>query len=115
MRASDLDDALSSPARIAIMAALLPGQALSFTVLKRATGLADGNLHVQARKLAAAECLIIRKQPHGKRTRTTFCITDLGGLRFRRYVGELQAVLAREDLGIEPTPAGRRSDDAQVW
>ena len=68
MRASDLDDTLSSPARIAIMAALVPGQALSFTVLKRATGLADGNLHVQARKLAAAECLIIRKQPHqGKR------------------------------------------------
>ena len=61
MRAGDLDDNLAAPARLAVMASLYPGAPLSFRALKLATGLADGNLHVQTRHLAEAGYVTIRK------------------------------------------------------
>ncbi|MBM4118765.1 transcriptional regulator, partial [bacterium] len=48
----DFDETLSSAARMGIVAALITGEPVAFTDLKQRTGLADGNLHVQTRKLA---------------------------------------------------------------
>ncbi len=45
------DKHFTSPARLAIIASLASGEPRSFTELKEETGLADGNLHVQTRKL----------------------------------------------------------------
>ncbi|MBT3317208.1 transcriptional regulator, partial [bacterium] len=40
------NEIICSPGRLAVIATLIPGDQVSFTALKRATGLADGNLHV---------------------------------------------------------------------
>ena len=46
------DEMISAPCRLGILATLVPGDPISFTEMKAATSLSDGNLHVQTRKLA---------------------------------------------------------------
>lgn len=115
MRVDDLDEILVSPARLAALASLADGRWHTFMDLKRATGLADGNLHVQAGKLADAGYLTRRQEPHGRRTRTSFRITEEGLLRLRLLARSLQAVLERGEGVIRPRPARGRRDDARIW
>jgi DNA-binding MarR family transcriptional regulator len=115
MRASDLDDHLGAAARLAVVATLYPGAPLSFRALKGETGLADGNLHVQTRRLAEAGYLTITKVPQGRRTQTTFRITEEGGLKFRLYAQRLASVVAGDQTAIIPQPARERYDRSRVW
>ena len=41
------DEMISAPCRLGILATLIPGQPITFTEMKAATSLSDGNLHVQ--------------------------------------------------------------------
>ncbi len=109
------DEMISSPARLAILATLVPGDAVRFTALKEATGLADGNLHVQTNKLADAGYVEIRKARRGSRRVTEFQLTELGLERFRVHVRRLQEVLDTEVGIFRPTPAAARRDDSEVW
>ena len=111
------DEMISAPCRLGILATLVPGEPISFTEMKAATSLSDGNLHVQTRKLADVGYIDINKVRKGKRSVTEFRITDLGLDRLRLYVMKLQAVLDAE-TGIEsrPAPASTAgSDDSVVW
>jgi len=109
------DEMISSPSRLAILAALVPGAPVCFTEMKAATGMTDGNLHVQTNKLAKAGYLEIRKARHGKRSVTEFHLTEPGLERFQLHVRKLQQVL---DVGKGVTKPLRRServDDSAVW
>lgn len=108
------DPLLASPARLAVLARLLGRRPASFMELRKSTELADGNLHVQTRKLADEGLLHIRKLPQGKRTVTVFQITDAGVLRFERFVRQLQSVLDQEGPD-DAAPSRSRIDGSQVW
>lgn len=109
------DEMITSPARLAIVSTLVPGEPVSFSNLKRATGLADGNLHVQTGKLTAAGYIEARKGRSAGRRVTEFLLTELGLERFRRHVRRLQAVLDTEVGVIRPVPVAERADDSEVW
>jgi DNA-binding transcriptional ArsR family regulator len=109
------DEMISSPARLGILATLVPGKPVSFTGLKAATGLSDGNLHVQTRKLADAGYLEINKSMKGRRSVTQFRITELGRERFRLYVIKLQKILDAEPGAKRPAQRSPRPDDSAVW
>lgn len=111
----EFDATLASPARLAIVAALIHGQPRSFMELRSETGLADGNLHVQTRHLAEAGFVGIRKARQGRRTITTFQLTEEGLARFRRFVRQLQAVLDSESGEIRGTPGGGPGARERVW
>ena len=64
------DEMISAPSRLGILATLVPGDPVSFTEMKSATSLSDGNLHVQTRKLADARYIEILKTRRGRRTVT---------------------------------------------
>ena len=113
--AIQFDDMISSPARLAILSTLVPGEPVSFTNLKGATGLADGNLHVQTGKLIAAGYVEARKARRGARRVTEFLLTELGLERFRRHVRRLQTILDTEVGVIRPVTAAERTDDSEVW
>ena len=113
--AKRFDDMISSPARLAILAYLVPGEPIPFTELKRDTELADGNLHVQTRKLAEAGYIDIRKGRRGRRPVTEYLITELGLERFRQFVRQLEAVLDSESGIIRPVLPSERRDDSEVW
>ena len=109
------DEHLTSPARLTIVACLVPGEALTFTELKRRTGLADGNLHVQTNKLACAGYIEISKRVRGMRSITRFRITELGLESLRFHTRKLQSILAGEAGQIVPRSRSARDDASQVW
>ena len=111
----EFDEHLTSPARLSIIAYLVPGEALTFMELKRQTGLADGNLHVQTRKLEAVGYIRIDQTRRGNRPLTRFRITELGLESLRLHVRKLQSILATESGEIRPRPGSTRVDDSQVW
>ncbi len=113
----NFDRHCTSPARLSILVSLVPGEALSFTELKKGTGLADGNLHVQTRKLIETGYISFRKEQHGKRSVTRFRITATGLLALRLHSRMLQRVLEGGRAAIEPRSRSRDpgSDDSQVW
>ncbi len=111
----EFDEQLTSAARLSLIAALISGAPRTFMDLKRITGLADGNLHVQTRKLADAGYLEIRKVSQGKRSTTRFKISELGVAAFRRHVRSLQTILDSESGVIAPQAHRGEDDDSQVW
>ena len=119
MKVSDLDDTLGIPARLAIVATLARGQRLTFTALGEQTGIADGNLHVQTRKLIDAGYLTAERVKQGGRAATRFELSERGRLSFLEHVRKLQeaaegpfgaARAARDESG----PIGR-DDRSRVW
>lgn len=109
------DENITSPARLAIVACLVSGEARSFTDLKRATGLADGNLHVQTRRLAGAGYVEIIKGQRGGRSWTRFRVTEHGLAALKLYVRKLETILASEGGSIRAARATPRPDKSQVW
>ena len=106
---------ISAPCRLGILATLIPGGPVTFTEMKAATSLSDGNLHVQTRKLSDAGYISINKTARGKRTVTEFRITELGRERLRLHVMKLQQILDAESSADSAPPRARRADDAAVW
>ncbi len=111
----DFDEHLLSPARLAIITCLVPGKALSFTELKADSGLADGNLHVQTRRLGEAGYVEIIKGMRGRRSLTRFRITEKGVASLKLHVRKLQAILATETGVMGPVSRKGPADESQVW
>ena len=129
------DEIISAPCRLGILATLVPGELVSFTEMRAATSLSDGNLHTQTRKLADAGYIEPSKIMKGRRSVTKFRITELGRERLRLYVMTLQKILDAEtgmknagtketgpkETGMKHTEAKRpaqrprQADDSAVW
>jgi DNA-binding transcriptional ArsR family regulator len=118
MKVSALDPLLGTPARLAVMATLADGRDWTFTELREATGLADGNLHVQTAKLAEGGYLRIRKVKRDGRTATCFRAEDEGLEALRRQVEKLQRALDGErpakPAGRKPA-GGKPAGSSRVW
>ena len=110
----NFDEMISAPCRLGILATLVPGAAVSFTEMRAATSLSDGNLHVQTRKLADVGYINISKAMKGKRSVTEFRITELGLEQLRLHVMKLQAVLDAETRVVRSSRS-RKADDSAVW
>jgi DNA-binding MarR family transcriptional regulator len=110
------DEMICSPGRLAILATLMPGVPVSFTEMKAATSLSDGNLHAQTRKLADADYMEISKNMKGRRSVTQFCITELGRERLQLHIKKLQKILDTVAKTRRRTAQrARRPDDSAVW
>ena len=109
------DQMISAPCRLGILATLVPGLPVTFTEMKEATSLSDGNLHVQTRKLSDVGYIDINKTAKGRRTVTEFRITDLGRERLRLHVMKLQQVLDAESGVEESKRRSGQTDDSAVW
>lgn len=119
MKTSELDETLGIPARLAIVATLAGGQRLTFTALGEQTGIADGNLHVQTRKLIDAGYLTAERVKQGARAATRFELTERGRLSFLEHVRRLREAAegpfgSNRAATTESGPAGR-DDRSRVW
>ena len=111
----EFDQMISAPCRLGILATLIPGKPVTFTQMKEATSLSDGNLHVQTRKLADVGYVDISKTTRGRRTVTEFRITDLGRERLRLHVMKLQEILDTGSKASAPAAREPKADDSAVW
>ncbi len=111
----NFDQHCTSAARLSILISLVQQEALTFTELKRVTGLADGNLHVQTRKLVQSGYIGSQKEMRGKRSLTRFWITEPGILALRLHSRLLQRVLDASPTVVESRPSSESGDDSQFW
>lgn len=111
----NFDDQLTSAARLSIIAALIPGEILTFTQLKKVSELADGNLHVQTQKLAEAGYIEALKVKHGKRHLTKFRITQKGLEAVKLHIRKLERILDKRIVVVRPRRPSGQGDGSQVW
>lgn len=111
----DFDRHLTSSARLSIVAALVNNDCLSFTELKARTGLADGNLHIQTKKLEECGYLIKTKGIRKGRPVTFFSLSAEGLTTFELHIRKLQRIL--DARGPVPRPVSRveYQDASRVW
>jgi DNA-binding transcriptional ArsR family regulator len=88
-----IDGAIHSPVRLAIMALLVGGDELEFTLLRDRLSLSDGNLAAHLRKLEEAGYVRCAKSFLGRRPRTAYRIQPRGRAAFDRHVAALEHVV----------------------
>jgi len=91
----ELDPILHERGRLAIVAVLAAAESLTFTDLRDALGMTDGNLSVHLQKLEDKGHLTIHKQFIGRKPRSTCRLTKAGRKAFTRYLDHLQAIVEK--------------------
>jgi len=80
-------------ATLAIVSALAVNPVLSFTELKQALGMSDGNLSVHAQKLEAAGYLSCVKTFEGRVPKTEYSLTPLGRNALNAYLNHMETLI----------------------
>ncbi|RLE34096.1 MAG: hypothetical protein DRJ61_05885 [Acidobacteria bacterium] len=111
----DFDRHLTSSARLSIVSALVNSDQLSFTELKTRTGLADGNLHIQTKKLDEDGYLFKTKAPRGGRSVTFFSLSPAGLTAFELHIRKLQRILDSRVTLPRPVSREEYKDASRVW
>ncbi len=88
-----LDKVIHEKGRMAIMSMLAAAAELSFTELRDALGMTDGNLNTHIRTLQKAGYVAVAKTYHENRPLTTCSLTPAGREAFGAYVGLLEGIV----------------------
>ena len=88
-----LDPILHQAVRTRVVAYLATRGETTFTELKSALGITDGNLEAHMKKLTGANYIRARRESGESRPQTLYDLTAVGRRAFQRYVDALQALL----------------------
>jgi len=90
-----LDDLIHPQARLAIMAYLNGIEGASFTTLRDALDVTDGNLSVHIRRLQEADYIEVNKTFVDRKPNTFVSITQKGQKAFVDYLATLEKLLGK--------------------
>ena len=88
-----LDRVIHEKGRLAIVSMLAASPELSFTELREALGMTDGNLTTHIRTLQEAGYLSVTKSFQNNRPLTTCSLTAAGKKAFSRYINLLEQII----------------------
>ena len=88
-----LDRVIHEKGRLAIMSMLAASPELSFTELRDALSMTDGNITTHIRTLQEAGYLAVAKSYQNKRPLTTCSLTAAGRKAFTEYVNLLERIV----------------------
>ncbi len=97
----DLDPVLHERGRMAIVSVLAAAERLTFTELRDALEMTDGNLSVHLQRLEEKGYVTIDKQFVGRKPQTTCLLTHVGRRAFSSYLDRLEAIV-RQGRGQAP-------------
>lgn len=89
----NLDRVIHEKGRMALMALLAASTELSFTDMRDALNMTDGNLSVHLRTLQEAGYVAVTKRFQDRRPLTTCALTEEGRLAFARYIDLLEQIV----------------------
>ena len=95
----DLDPVLHERGRLAIVSVLAAADQLTFTEVRDALEMTDGNLSVHLQKLEEKGYVAIDKQFVGRRPQTTCRLTRVGRQAFTKYLDRLEAIVRKGRAG----------------
>lgn len=90
-----LDRVIHEKGRLPIVSMLAATPELSFTEIRDALKMTDGNLSVHLRTLQEAGYVAVTKSYQNRRPLTTCALTAAGREAFRHYVDLLEAIVAQ--------------------
>jgi DNA-binding MarR family transcriptional regulator len=88
-----LDRVIHEKGRLTIMSMLAASPELSFTELRDALGMTDGNLTTHIRTLQQAGYLSVTKSFQNNRPLTTCALTGAGRKAFTNYINLLEQII----------------------
>lgn len=88
-----LDRVIHEKGRMAIMSLLAVSPELSFTDMRTALNMTDGNLTTHIRTLQQAGYVAVTKSVQGKRPLTTCALTPRGEKAFKDYINLLEQIV----------------------
>jgi DNA-binding MarR family transcriptional regulator len=88
-----LDRLIHEKGRLAILSMLAASPELSFTELREALGMTDGNLTTHIRTLQQAGYLSVTKSFQNNRPLTTCALTAAGRKAFTHYINLLERIV----------------------
>ena len=89
----EIDRIIHEKGRLAIMSMLAASAELSFTELREALEMTDGNLTTHIRTLQEAGYVSVTKSFHNKRPLTTCALTPQGKKAFSNYINLLERIV----------------------
>ncbi len=93
MDTPSLDPVLHQPVRTRIAAFLAARGESTFTELKKALEITDGNLEAHMKKLLSANYIVRRREQGKGRPQTLYSLSDVGEKAFHAYLNVLQQLL----------------------
>lgn len=88
-----LDRVIHEKGRMAIMSLLAANPELSFTEMREALGMTDGNLSVHLRTLQEAGYIAVTKSFQNRKPLTTCSLTNSGRKAFAEYIDLLEQIV----------------------
>lgn len=92
---SQLNKSFESRIRLGIMSVLMVNDSIDFLTLKEMLDASDGNIASHVSALEKAGYLTVEKKFVGKKTNTTYIITDAGRQAFNQHLDALEKLLKR--------------------
>lgn len=92
---ADLNKLFDSRIRLGVMSILVVNQSVSFNDLKQMLELTDGNLASHLNTLEQAEFIVVHKGFIGRKTSTTYSITELGKQVFKSHLDALEKMIKK--------------------
>jgi DNA-binding MarR family transcriptional regulator len=92
---SHLDTLVHQPKRLSILAALEPHGELNFPMLRRITGVTEGNLSTHLLRLEEAGLVKLQKRFVERKPETTAALTDEGRAAIEGYLEQTESILSR--------------------
>jgi DNA-binding MarR family transcriptional regulator len=88
-----LNKAFESRIRLGIMSALMVNDAIDFLELRELLDITDGNLASHISALEKLDYLAVKKEFIGKKTRTSYMVTNLGRKEFNHHLNGLEKLV----------------------
>ena len=88
-----LNKIFDSRIRLGVMSVLIVNEHIIFNELKQLLELTDGNLASHLSTLEQAQYIRVQKAFIGKKTNTTYSITDLGKQAFKAHLDALEKMI----------------------
>ncbi|WP_316809807.1 transcriptional regulator [Pedobacter heparinus] len=88
-----LNKIFDSRIRLGVMSVLIVNESVSFNELKQLLELTDGNLASHLNTLEQAQYLKVQKSFIGKKTNTTYTLTEPGRYAFKAHLDALEKMI----------------------
>ncbi|WP_231460101.1 transcriptional regulator [Pedobacter sp. Leaf132] len=92
---ADLNKIFDSRIRLGVMSVLVVNNEIGFNDLKQMLELTDGNLASHLNTLEQAEFIQVHKGFIGRKTSTTYSITELGKQSFKAHLDALEKMIRK--------------------
>lgn len=93
MDINQLNKEFESRVRLGIMSVLMVNDWVDFNEMKRLLSVTDGNLASHSSSLEKSDYIEIKKEFVGKKTRTSYRVTQLGRQAFKTHLDGLEKML----------------------